>query len=279
MVNIQGAGLSRRRSREPGFGRPRVKVGSPRASARSRPSFGRFRRCGAQGGESTVLPPRRICAVFVPGAMLVPEQVFVLLWSDFPDGRQQRDKPSQAQECYNSLLLPGGYPERLVEGARALGFEHAAMPPRRSAMSWSLAQPPKLAQKSLLALLVPIANWLYNPSGKTPMRCQIELHASPISTTPGLFQPSLATVAPTLGPVAAEIGQHRPKLGRGIGIGPEVRSGGRPDRDRILSVTPAAFDMAEPRDNDPSLPDRSRAISPAPEGPESHRPPRCARTK
>lgn len=34
------------------------------------------------------------------------------------------------QECYSALLFPGGYPEKLVEGARALGFIHAARPSR-----------------------------------------------------------------------------------------------------------------------------------------------------
>jgi len=51
------------------------------------------------------------------------------------------------QECYSCIFFPGGYPEQLVDGARALGFEHVALPSR--CPSW----PSLLGQNSGLVIL------------------------------------------------------------------------------------------------------------------------------
>lgn len=45
------------------------------------------------------------------------------------------------QECYTALYSPGGgYPQRLVAGAQALGFRHVVLPSRRPAWPATMAQ-------------------------------------------------------------------------------------------------------------------------------------------
>ena len=47
---------------------------------------------------------------------------------------------SSYKECYDGLLLTGGHVERLVRGARALGFHHAVLPGCRPSFPATLAQ-------------------------------------------------------------------------------------------------------------------------------------------